>query len=66
MQKYPLCLAERPALRDCRTEPGAFVPYKGRAYCWLPVSGEGVIALLTELPGNDILQQGYFMQKYPL
>ena len=38
-------LAERPALRDCRTEPGAFVPYKGRAYCWLPVSGEGVIAL---------------------
>ena len=38
-------LAERPALRDCRTEPGAFVPYKGRAYCWLPASGEGVIAL---------------------
>lgn len=38
-------LAQRPALRDCRTKPGEFVPYKGRAYCWLPVSGEGSIVL---------------------
>ena len=38
-------LSRQPALRDYQTEPGAFIPYKGRAYCWLPVSGEGVIAL---------------------
>jgi len=38
-------LTDLPDLRDCRTAPGALVPYKGRAYCWLPITPEGVLTL---------------------
>ncbi len=55
-------LTENPALRDCRIPAGEFVRYKGRAYCWVPVSREGILQLipgmldfLDLLPGATLL-----------
>ena len=31
-------LRDLPGLRDYAAEPGAFLPYKGRAYCWTDLS----------------------------
>jgi hypothetical protein len=36
---------EHPSLRDFKTKKGEFVKYKGRLYCWLPISGKGVLNL---------------------
>lgn len=55
-------LSDLPDLGAYRTEPGAFSRYKGRAYCWLPIGGEGalvlpegVLALLDLRPGMELL-----------
>lgn len=31
-------LGDNPKLRDYRTAESAFVPYKGRSYCWISIS----------------------------
>lgn len=55
-------LEDMPALREYRVAPGAFAPYKGRFYCWVPVSQEGQIRLSKEMmqflavePGRELL-----------
>lgn len=42
--------------------PGEFIKYKGRAYCWTPISEEGQIHLTEEMttflavkPGMELL-----------
>lgn len=37
-----------PQLLRYTAVPGEFLPYKGRAYCWLPVSSSGEIQLPEE------------------
>lgn len=34
-----------PALQNYQTAEGEFVKYKGRSYCWISISGTGVIQL---------------------
>lgn len=41
-------LADNPGLRDYLVAEGEFVPYKGRSYCWVGVSEDGVIRLSNE------------------
>lgn len=55
-------LAANPQLRDYETAGGAFIPYKGRAYCWCPITPEGSLVLLPEMlsflqlsPGTELL-----------
>lgn len=55
-------LEDMPALREYRAAPGAFAPYKGRFYFWVPVSQEGQIRLSKEMmqflavdPGRELL-----------
>lgn len=38
-------LKETTALCDYIVNPGEFIRYKGRLYCWIPISNEGVIQL---------------------
>lgn len=38
-------LQETPSLLEFETKPGEFVKYKGRYYCWLPISIDGKIKL---------------------
>ena len=45
-----------------RDRAGAFVRYKGRAYCWLPVSAHGTLRLTADVqtflglaPGQALL-----------
>ena len=38
-------LAALPELRDYTAEEGAFLPYKGRSYCWLSVTADELIRL---------------------
>ena len=47
---------------DYTAEEGRFLPYKGRSYCWLRISGTGVISLTKEMmdflriaPGTTLL-----------
>ena len=40
-------LTENPSLLYRTAPPGEFIPYKGRAYCWLNISPPGII-FLTE------------------
>ena len=55
-------LTDTPDLRDCRIPEGAFLPYKGRAYCWVEISPEGMVRLGPEAlaflrlrPGMELL-----------
>lgn len=51
-------LAENPALQQYQTAPGQLVPYKGRAYCWVAISRQGVIQLSESLLGSLGLRAG--------
>ena len=42
-------LTDNPALLNYRTAEGEFVPYKGRSYCWVNISENGVIQLSHEM-----------------
>ena len=42
-------LTDNPALLNYRTAEGEFVPYKGRSYCWVNISENGVIQLTQEM-----------------
>lgn len=41
-------LLDTPQLLDYTAGPGEFISYKGRSYCWLPVSSSGEIKLPEE------------------
>ncbi len=43
--KLGLILTDNPALQNYQTAEGKFVKYKGRAYCWVNISENGVIQL---------------------
>ena len=36
-------LTDNPALRNYQTAEGEFIKYKGRSYCWVNISENGVI-----------------------
>lgn len=38
-------LRELPALRDYTAKAGEWLPYKGKHYCWVPISPAGEIVL---------------------
>ena len=38
-------LSDNPALQNYQTPEGDFIKYKGRSYCWVNISGTGVIQL---------------------
>lgn len=38
-------LSDNPALQNYQTAEGEFIKYKGRSYCWVSISGTGVIQL---------------------
>lgn len=42
-------LTENPDLQNYRTAEGEFVPYKGRSYCWVSISQNGIIKLNQEM-----------------
>ena len=42
-------LTENLSLLAYSAPAGAFIPYKGRSYCWLPVSPGGTLALTPEM-----------------
>ena len=42
-------LTGTPALLNYEIPAGAFLPYKGRAYCWAAISASGEIALSEEM-----------------
>lgn len=42
-------LTETPVLLHYAVPDGAFVPYKGRAYCWTSVSASGEVLLTEEM-----------------
>ena len=50
---YPSALGhildELAPLRDYAAEPGTFIPYKGRTYCWTAVSATGQVTLTKEM-----------------
>ncbi len=55
-------LAENPDLLGYTLERGAFIPYKGRFYCWTDISADGRILLSQEMmdflkvsPGDALL-----------
>lgn len=41
-------LRDMPHLLNYTAAPGEFISYKGRSYCWLPVSPSGVLQLPEE------------------
>lgn len=42
-------LTDNPTLRDYQMEEGKFLPYKGRSYCWIGVSEQGVLEFNQEM-----------------
>lgn len=55
-------LRDLPALRQYTAEPGAFLPYKGRSYCWMELSPAmelylppTVLEFLSLTPGMRLL-----------
>ncbi len=44
-------LTDVPGLLEYTAPEGAFFPYKGRAYCWAAVSGDGEVWLTEEMRG---------------
>lgn len=51
-------LSDNPELRDYLTAEEEFLPYKGRAYCWVDVSKEGIIHLSHDVLRFLSLQAG--------
>ncbi len=55
-------LQDTPQLLNYTSDPGKFIPYKGRSYCWVPVTLSGEIQLpeetlrfLSLFPGMSLL-----------
>lgn len=55
-------LRDKPELLHCSSEPGAFLPYKGRSYCWVELPSNGEILLSADMlrflelaPGMELL-----------
>ncbi len=42
-------LTDNPALLNYQTAEGEFIPYKGRSYCWVNISENGVIQLSQQI-----------------
>lgn len=42
-------LTDNQALQNYQTAEGEFIKYKGRSYCWVSITGTGVIQLNREL-----------------
>ena len=42
-------LIDNPALQNYQTTEGEFIPYKGRSYCWVNISEDGVISLNQQI-----------------
>lgn len=42
-------LTDNPALQNYQTKEGEFIQYKGRSYCWINISNNGVIQLTKEI-----------------
>ena len=42
-------LTENPELLHCSSECGAFIPYKGRSYCWTSITADGKIVLSVDM-----------------
>ena len=42
-------LTDNPALQNYQTAEGEFIPYKGRSYCWVNISENGVIQLSQQI-----------------
>lgn len=51
-------LAENPKLSDYLVAEGEFVPYKGRSYCWVSISEDGIIQLTPDALCFLNLQEG--------
>lgn len=42
-------LRENPELCEFRSPEGSFIRYKGRSYCWVNISADGLIKLSDEM-----------------
>ncbi len=42
-------LTDNPELQNYKTTEGEFIKYKGRSYCWIKISDEGVIQLNDDM-----------------
>lgn len=42
-------LTDNPALQNYKTKEGEFIKYKGRSYCWVNISENGVIQLNQQI-----------------
>ncbi|MBK5721803.1 hypothetical protein JGH11_13060 [Dysgonomonas sp. Marseille-P4677] len=42
-------LTDNPLLNDYKTKEGEFLKYKGRLYCWLPVSDDGILQFTEDI-----------------
>lgn len=42
-------LTDNPALQNYQTAEGEFIKYKGRSYCWITISENGVIQLNQQI-----------------
>ena len=51
-------LTETPELLDYSAPPGAFLTYKGRAYCWIEISKGGEIRLTERMLAFLCLEPG--------
>lgn len=51
-------LWENPELLEYTLDRGAFIPYKGRFYCWMDISADGEIRLSKEMMGFLKLSPG--------
>ena len=44
-------LTDNPTLQNYQTPEGEFIKYKGRSYCWVNISGNGIIRLNQQMLG---------------
>jgi len=49
LSKLGHILTDNPALQNYQTAEGEFVKYKGRAYCWINISENGMIQLNQQI-----------------
>ena len=60
LEQSKLChiLTDNPELQNYKTAEGDFIKYKGRSYCWIKVSDDGVIQLSDDIMKFLDLQVG--------
>ena len=51
-------LTDNPALQNYQTTEGEFIKYKGRSYCWVNISENGIIELNREMMNFLDLKNG--------